>query len=421
MNSEKSQTILQFTLPTILTEIYINKNAKLLQLLKKIDYKQKNKSVLITKTLETFISAGVKDSSFLTGSKKILLKITKHQKIDTSIDDKLENPYLQVLALVENVNLHKKKINLSVAKRNLKHYPNIIAFFGEAKLHSLIDNQPNHSLVIYLNKAKVSKTTFNRYARAIDKFTDPMRKFSIIGALRAQYYPEALLIDLDVSLKLIGNVKSRELRKMLLDTHQFNSALIQANLFSRLKQKFSVELEPTAEDNKLDLLLTMDKKDYYFEIYTPEENKKLRYIRNAQMIDTEYTKTKISRKLKGQIKAADNLNQPLIVVIDNQNMAVDEYDITNAMFGTYQWSMLMDKKTGKEVKSYATRKNDSFGIKLEHGKAISAIMIVRREVDHQDLKVKISGKTIPNPHAKIPLDMKTIKKIESVMFGTAIT
>ena len=165
----------------------------------------------------------------------------------------------------------------------------------------------------------------------------------------------------------------------------------------------------------------MDKKDYYFEIYTPEENKKLRYIRTAQSIDTEHTKTKISTKLEGQIKAADSLNEPLIIVIDNQNMAVDEFDITNAMFGTYQMTMLFDKKTGKEVKSYPTRKDDSFGRKLKHGNVISAIMLVRREVDHKDLKVKLYGKTIPNPYAKIKLDEKTIQKIEEVVFTTAIT
>ena len=120
--------------------------------------------------------------------------------------------------------------------------------------------------------------------RAVDKFADPLIKASIIDALRAQYRPGSLLTDLDVSLKMIGNIQSKEIRKMLLDTRQFNSAFIQANLFSRLKQKYAVELEPAAGDNKLDLLLTMDKKNYYFEIYTPEENKKLRYIRSVQTI-----------------------------------------------------------------------------------------------------------------------------------------
>lgn len=424
INAEKNQTLLQFTLPKIFTEIYQNNSSTMMDLFQKLNYKQKNNSILITNTLEVFLSnvgSSAKNLTFLDNSKKILLKIAEHQKIDTSIDDQLNNPYMQVLALIENIKLHKKKINTSVAKRNLKNYQNIIAFFGKARLHSLIDNNPNHPLVIYLSKAKVSKTTCNKYTKYIDKSTDPLKKDSIINALMAQYHPGSLLMDLDVSLKMIGNIKSKEIRKMLLDTHQFNSALIQVNLFSRLKQKYTVELEPTAGNNKLDLLLTMDKRNYYFEIYTPEENKKSRYIRNVQMIDAEHTKLKISRKLKGQIRAADALNKPLIVVVDNQNMAVDEHDIVNILFGTLQIEIVYDEKTGKEVESYATRANDSFGRKLEHGKTISAIMIVQRKVDHPDLKVKLSGRTIPNPYAKIPLDKKTIQKLESVLFATAIT
>ena len=424
VNAEKNRMLLQFTLPRIFTEIYQNNSSAMMDLFKKLNYKQKNKSIFITKTLEEFlsnVSNPAKNSTFLDDSKKILLEIAEYQKIDTGIDDQLNKPYLQILALIENINLHKKKINPSVAKRNLKNYQNIIAFFKEANLHSLIDNHPNHPLVIYLNKAKVSKTTFNRYVRAVDKFADPLIKASIIDTLRAQYRPGSLLTDLNVSLKMIGHSKSKEMRKMLLATRQFNSALIQANLFSRLKQKYAVELEPTAGDNKLDLLLTMDKKNYYFEIYTPEENKKLRYVRNVQMIDPEHIPSKISKKLEGQIKAADALNEPLIVVVDNQNMTVGEHDIANALFGTFQIAIITEKKTGKEVKSYAARADDSFGRKLEHGKAISAIMLVRRDVDHRDLKVKLSGSIIPNPYAKIPLDKKTIQKLESALFATAIT
>ena len=106
--------------------------------------------------------------------------------------------------------------------------------------------------------------------------------------------------------------------------------------------------------------------------------------------------------------------------MDNHNMSVGEYDITNALFGTEQWTILFDKKTGKEVKSYTTRADDSIGRRLEYGKVISAIMIVRRYVDQQDLRVKLYGKTILNPYAKIQLDEKSIKEIEMMLFGTTI-
>ena len=420
---EKSRTILQHTLPTILLEIYNDKSEGLLKILKKLNYKEKNESHLIAKTFETFLSQAGPQSkipSFLSESKKILLKIAKHQNIDTSIDDRLNDPHMKVLALVENINRNKKKKDLSIVKQNLEEFPGIISFFGKPKILSLIEKYPNHSLVNLLYRSKVSEKTIKKWNKAIDRQTDPMSKNMVFDSFLAQFRPQVILKDLDMALGTIGNIKSKEVRNMLLNVHQFDSAIIQVIMFSRLKLKYSVELDPQVGNNKLDLLTNIDNQDYYFEIYTPEENKKLRYMNTAQSIDTEHTKTKISQKLQNQIKAADSLNQPVIVVIDNQNMAVDEYDITNALFGTYQWTMLMDKKTGKEVKSYATRKDDSFGKKLEYGNVISAILMVRRDVDHRDMKVKLTGKLIPNPYAKIKLDKKSIKKVEKALLGISL-
>jgi len=382
--------------------------------------------MLITNTLEVFLSEGegnnqIRDPSFIAMCKEILLKIIHHQNIDTFVDERINDPYQQALALVENIKLHRKKINPLIAKRNLKQFPNIISFFGENKLHKLIDNFPNHSLVIFLERAKVTKNTVKKYEKDIQKQTEPLRQAQIFNSFKNKFHPESLLLDLDHSLKMIGNKKSKKIREMLLQPHQFDSAWIQVNMYARFKKKdHFVELDTKVENSDLDILLTINKKNYFFELYTPEENRELRYIRTARSIDTTHSKEKMLRKLKKQIIAADSLNEPVILVMDNHNMSVDEYDITDALFGTYQWTILFDKKTSKEVKSYATRADDSFGRKLEYGKVISAIMIVRREIDQQDLRVKLYGKTIPNPYAKIPLDEKSIKDIESMLFGTTI-
>ena len=141
-----------------------------------------------------------------------------------------------------------------------------MAFFGKAKLHVLIEKYPNHPLVIFLDKAQVSKTTINKWTRAINKQTDPMSKGWIFDSFLAKYHPGVLLNDLDISLQMIGNVRSKEIRKMLLEPHQFDSAWIQVNMFSRLKKKYHVELDLPARKNKLDLVLTMDKKKYNYEI-----------------------------------------------------------------------------------------------------------------------------------------------------------
>ena len=102
----------------------------MLKILKKLNYKEKNESHLIAKTFETFLSQAGPQSkipSFLSESKKILLKIAKHQNIDTSIDDRLNDPHMKVLALVENINRNKKKKDLSIVKQNLEEFPGIIS------------------------------------------------------------------------------------------------------------------------------------------------------------------------------------------------------------------------------------------------------------------------------------------------------
>lgn len=426
IKTERDYRVLRSSLPNLIHEIYKGNGSNLLLLLKKIDFKQNRKAMLITKILEVFLSEGerdnqIRESSFLKACTKILLKIADRQNIDTIVDERIYDPYQQVLALIENINIHKKKINPLIAKRNLKQYPNIIAFFGEDKLHKLIDDYPNHSLVIFLQRAKVTKNVIEKYEKTIQKQTDQLRQAQIFDFFKSRFHPESLLLDLDHSLKMIGNERSKKIREMLLQPYQFDSAWIQVNMYARFKKKdHFVELDTKVENTDLDILLIMNKKKYFFELYTPEENRELRYIRTARSIDTAHSKEKILRKLKKQIIAADSLNEPVILVMDNHNMSVGEYDITNALFGTEQWTILFDKKTGKEVKSYTTRADDSIGRRLEYGKVISAIMIVRRYVDQQDLRVKLYGKTILNPYAKIQLDEKSIKEIEMMLFGTTI-
>lgn len=424
IRTEKSKTLIRFTLPKILKEIYSSNGNRFLALLKKINYKQKNQTIIIARSLETYLSENdveAKSKKFQETVKKLLLKIAEYHNIDTTIDGRLNDPRMQNLALIENINHHRKKIDPKIAKSNLKHYPNIIEFIGKIKINHLIEELPYHPLVRLLHRSQVTKRTINKYTNAIIKESDTQMQKFMYRSLQDQFHPDMILEDLDKSLENIGNVNSKEIRQMLLDPYKFDSAIIQATMFSRIKQKdHDVELDPTVENNKLDLLMTMDKQEYYFEIYTPEENKKIRYMSVAQNIDTEHTKIKISQKLKGQLKAANNLNKPVIVVIDNQNMVIDEMDIENALYGTYQWTVLWDKKTGKEVKSYPTRRDDSLGKKLEHGDVISAIMIIRSSVDNNDSSIKIFGKTIRNPYAKVPLDEKIIKKIENVLFETSL-
>ena len=419
---ENSRSFIDSTSPTIQEEIHLYSEKEFLKLLRKLDYTEKKQSEIIGRALKVYLSPDyVKVSSaFLKTVKKLLLKIAKFHHIDDTIDEKLKGEYMEVLALVENIIHHKKKIKAKIVKRNLECYPNLLEFLSKQEICRLIDESPNHPLIELLHIAKVSTTTLNKYTKEIERQSDPWLKNLAYQALLKQFYPDWILSDLDASVGRIGNYKSKEIRQMLLEPKQFDSTMIQITMFSRIKEKkYDVKLEPQVAKKKLDLKMTMDKQEYYFEIYTPQENKELRYRNTEEIIDTEDIKSRISEKLEDQLEAADSLNKPVIVVIYNQNWVGDEYDICNALYGTLQLKILWNKKTG-ETKFYPTRKDNSIGSELEYGNVISAIIIVRKYVDNVDMKMKISGQTSPIPSAKIPLNEETLKKIEGVLFETEL-
>ena len=418
--TKNTYRVLEFSLPRLTYEIYKKDESHLLLLLEKIDYKQKRKSSFIVRTVETIFSEAYdqKSTSFNDSCRKLLEKIAIHQNIDTSIDQDIENPMMQTLALVQNIRLHKKQIDPAQTKRNLKQFPNIITFFGRKKLHELIDTEKNHPLVLFLSKSKVTKQFMKRIAKKIDQTDDESYKRRLMQVLLGRFHPQVILDDLNKSLEGLDTKGTKELKGQIL--HEgFYPGLIQLNIYTRLKKKYHTELEPKVPPKTLDVKLIIDNKNYFFEIYTPKNPKRLDYVKTAHTIDKDKTLDKIIEKFLGQLKACKGLNSPVILIIDNQNMGMDEYDIRNFLEGTLQFRIPLDG-SNKKLKPYAIRANDSFNEKFEEGSLLNAIILLRRAVDDRDLKVKLYGQTYENPRAKFPIDEKTFKKIEDGLFNTGV-
>ena len=419
-HTKNTYRVLEFSLPRLTYEIYKKDESHLLSLLEKIDYRKKRKSSFIVRTIETIFSEAYdrKSISFNDSCRNLLEKIAIHLNIDTSIDQDIENPMMQTLALVQNIRLHKKQIDPVQTKRNLKQFPNIIDFFGRKKLHELIDTEKNHSLVLFLSKSKVTKQFMKRIAKKIDRTDDESYKRRLMQVLLGRFHSQVILDDLDKSLEGLDTKGTKELRGQIL--HEgFYPGLIQLNIYARLKKKYHVELEPKVPPKTLDIKLIIDNKNYFFEIYTPKNPKRLDYVRTAHAIDRDKTLDKVIEKFLEQLKACKNLNSPVILIIDNQNMSMDEYDIRNFLEGSLQFRIPLDSSIKKQ-KPYAIRANDSFNEKFEEGNLLNAIILLRRVVDDRDLKVKLYGQTYENPGAKFPIDEKIFKKIEDSLFNTGI-
>jgi len=423
---EKNGITFQFHLPHIIDEIYKGKDLELMRLLKKVDFKYKKKAMMIVKTLEESLSEGFRkigrDESFLKYCDLLLMKIAKHQDLELDVDPKITNPVIKTLALVQAVDHGKKKINPSDIKKSLRYFPNIVSFFGKNKLDKLIEQNSNHPLVKILSRVPVSNDHVKRVVKRIDKQDELWQKAWMLHAVKGRFYPASLLHDVDASLEMLGKKEQgiSRLRDGLLDENDFFQTLIELNVYARFKKKYPTELQPTVGNNKLDTKVVIDGINCLVEIYTPKEDIRLKYVRTAHSMENKVKKGIIA-KLEKQLKAAEGLGNPVILIIDRSHGAsVDDIEITDSLFGTYQWTMMMDKEKGEIVKEYATRKKDSISQMSPYGKVISAVILLNREMDDADLKVKLYGKTFPNPWAAVPLNEEMVTKIENTLLGQPV-
>ena len=235
--------------------------------------------------------------------------------------------------------------------------------------------------------------------------------------LLTAHYPKSILRDLNKSLGNLDPSGTKELRKQM--SHEgFYGGLIQLNIYARFKKKYNVELEPKVPPKTLDIKLVMDNKSYFFEIYTPKRPKRLDFVRTAHSIDNEKTINKIIKKFSMQLKACANLNSPVILIIDNENKSVDPLDIQDFLKGGLQFRIPFDDKNKESM--YAVRNNNSFNDRVKEGNLLSCVILLRREIDGMDLKVKLCGKIYKNPRAKFPIDGTAYEKIKNSLFDTKI-
>ena len=424
--AENTRRILEFSLPRLTYDIYKKNVSYLLSLLEKIDYKQKRKSSFIVRTIEIVFSEtyhNLNNSShtlnsipFNNSCRELLKKIAIYQNVDTTLVHDLKCPTMQILALVNNILQHKKSIDLVQTKQNLEPFPNIIAFLDKNKLYKLIDTQKNHPLVLLLSESKITKQFIKNIAKKIGKTNDESYKKRLMEFISRK--SRAILDDLDTSLKDLDEKRTKKLKEQLL-YNGFYPGLIQLNIYTRLKKKYDTELEPEVYPKKLDIKLNIDNQNYFFEIYTPENLMRLKYVKTPHTIDPDRFLCKTIKKIQGQIKACKSLNSPVILIIDNQCMSVDEFDIRDFLEGSLHFQIPFDE-LNTTPKPSTIRTNNSINEVIADGNLLSAVILLRREIDDIDLKVKLYGQTYENPKAKFPIDKKIFKKIENSLFDIGV-
>ena len=445
IRTERSQKTCLFRLPSIIVEIYEDRASDLIRLLSKIDYTEKKKSQLIVKTIQKFLSDGYEESKettkrtrqdqkqkslperfnesdliFLESCDQILMAIANHQQLEIFRDPTIEDPVLRTLELADKVEHGKKKVGSFAIKKSLKCFPNIVSFFGQSKLNQLIEQKPSHPLVRLLAHVSVSERHVTRILKRIEREKEPRRRESMLIGAMSQRYPGYVLCDMDASLEMLGkNEQGRTgLRNGMLDEKNFHPTLMELNVYARFKRTYSTRLHPVVGNNILDVEVVIDGTRCLFEIYTPKEDNVCKYVRSAHHKKNK-VRGKIHDKLERQLKATSGLNLPVILIIDNSDGApVDCMDISDSLFGTYKWTLVMDKKSKEIVNEYGSRdKKSAISQESAYGNVISAIMLVTRGMNQSGMKIESGGGIVHNPGATVPISKELLEKITVSLFG----
>ena len=179
-------------------------------------------------------------------------------------------------------------------------------------------------------------------------------------------------------------------------------------------------MQPKFGKNLLDAQVNVENQTCTFEIYSPKEDIRLEHIRVVHGMDNK-TKKSILAKVNSQINATAGGNLPVIVVIDRTNArSINEENILDLLYGTLGFTWVMNKETGETITTYASKSADSLSAISKHGNLVSAVILLTREFDGNDFRIKLYGKTYPNPNASIPITDPIIKKIDESLFGKGI-
>lgn len=424
IRKETRLIIKRFSLPYIVCEIYKNKEQELIDLIKSIDYRQKSKSDIIVQILDKFLSSGYGETrrtdAFVDECNNLLVKIATEHGIDTDPDPSLQSPFMKALALADAIENKERRPDEKTVRKNLKLFPKLVSFLGQRNIEKIIKNP--HPLISIITRVNTSEEILQRIIDKINSEKDILRKGFLLRALTTRFYPASFLHEIEASLSLFDSNEHGmpRIRSGLLNKNEFFDTVAELSMAARLKKKYRVTLQPPFGKNKLDMQVTINGKDHLVEVYAPDTDIRLKYVKKAHYMGNKI-KEEILKKLEKQIKSVASQNLPMILVIDRSRaMDLDEIEITDALFGSYVWTLVFDNQTGQTIQEYPSRKNDSISEMSPYGKIISAIIVLKRDMDDNDLKVKLYGKIFLNPQATIRLGDATVKTLEEAIFGNAV-
>jgi hypothetical protein len=173
---------------------------------------------------------------------------------------------------------------------------------------------------------------------------------------------------------------------------------------------YAVEIEPELKGKKLDLKIELNP-DTYVEVISPDMFKPLRYLDGKTLGIRNRARGKILDELKHHFKDVNALGEnPWVIVVDLSRSEISVDFIEDALMGSEQFTLFLNKEKGEVVGQSLSRKKDSVHDINASINILSAVICYKTKLG-TDGNFHREGKIVTNSHAKNPLSEESKEKI----------
>lgn len=410
INDEKDRTAVKLViLPSIISRIYTSQKNHIhfVNLLQELDFKDETTSMMICETLKNFLSYESTVVKFskdtLQDCEKIITSIAQHYEIDFTPDTKINDYKYKLINMIKNIEC-KNKHDPHKAKENLEKFPTLVEILGKSRLEKILCD-PHYPLIKFLSDLTVPPKNLKSVKTTVPK-----------SEVHKQHYSYAMIADIEESLKQLfekPNDVPRTIKKGLVENgERFYEALSELNAASRLKRRHSIEFNIKIHGGKeLDMKTKSKNSEILFEVTRPQGHLGLKYSRSPQKVENRMREKNIIEKIDSQLKYAEACELPIVLIIDKTDShEIKAEQVLDAFYGTPQ--LRIGWIDGEVVSEECVRGEDSIYDKNENSHLLSAIILLRRKYDHDDIKINVVGEILLAPAAAYPLSEEVIKDIK---------
>ena len=426
----------QFFLPKILVKLGKSDLSRLTVEIRKFYERNSGEDYIVLKSLEDIIASIYTDSRNMPIAKEIfdtLKMIAKNRPfldidfatISRNLENKTQKEAFDYIVYsckktIERCLTRKQKYDFNTIIKNLEGYKNIRRYLGEEFFKTLEKEERYHPLLWLLESKDFDISELEDMKKKLNLNT-PLGYVSFVSYIRGELWPKATLDNRDDILSVLHESEEGigKIKDSLNNPDEFWETISELNLVYKLRKNgFTTKLRPRLSTNKyLDLETSINGEKVFFEVIRPDLPKNIKYAGGGFIGKVAFKKIygEFKKHLSGSKEAEENL---IFVVIDRSSGIIDEYDISNALDGSLQWTLLIDKKTGEVVEEGTSRAKDSLHDTDKRTEVITGVIYFKEDLilDVSTPKIKLVGDILLHKNSKNVLSYKGLNILKEILF-----